>query len=169
MLIPLTQNKFAEVDTVDYEMVSAYKWYADQHRNGRWYAARDVKIRGKRKKIYMHKFIIGSVGKKDIDHRNRDGLNNRRSNLRVCTRSQNNQNRIPSSNTSSKYKGVYWSKVARKWMAYIKTEGKRLHLGYHKKEEDAAGFYNMAARLFFGEHARVNQFKEIEDEPLTRP
>ena len=168
MTIDLTQNKQAVVDDEDFSMAQAHNWYADKHKNGRWYAARNKKIDGKRSKIYMHRFILGiDAGNRDIDHKNRNGLDNRRENLRVCTRSQNNMNGVAATGKSSKYKGVYWSKAAKKWRAYIKIDGKQHSLGCYGDEVAAAGMYNMAAGLFFGEHARYNdlakQFEELKN------
>lgn len=90
-LIPLTQGKFATVDEDDFERVNQFKWYACFQR-GRWYALRMIRTGEYRKPTSMHGFILGSKGGREIDHKSRNGLDNRRQNLRFATRSLNNAN-----------------------------------------------------------------------------
>ncbi len=98
--------------------------------------------------IYLHRQIAGAPRGLDVDHINRDRLDNRRSNLRVCTRGQNLQN-VASRGGSSLHRGVSWSKVAGKWRADVKLEGKQHYLGLFECEEDAAAAAKDArARLF---------------------
>lgn len=145
--IPLTKGEFAIVDDEDYEFLSQFKWC---YSHG--YAQRRVN----NKNVYMHRFLAGEHGK-IVDHINRNKLDNRRSNLRVCTQSENNMNRITNAvREVAKYKGAHWNKRANKWMACIKSNGKQIHLGYFKSEEDAANAYNYAALKYFGEYARLN-------------
>jgi hypothetical protein len=97
----------------------------------------------------------------EVDHWNHDGLDNRRENLRVCTKAQNNHNCRKhrwhnGEYTSSKYKGVCWNKTEKKWMAYIH----RKTLGYFRTEEEAALAYNAAATRDFGEFAVLNDIPE---------
>ena len=146
--IKLTQNKIALVDDEDYKLVSERKWFFEHG-----YARSDYK----RKRLYMHRFILGIEGKEVIDHKNGDGLDNRRDNLRVCTRSQNRRNSKPNKNTSSVYKGVFKSR--NKWNASITVKYKIIRLGTFKSEIEAAVAYDKAAINFFGEFAYKN-FKD---------
>lgn len=91
-----------------------------------------------------------------VDHINGDTLDNRRSNLRLCTVSGNNHNRMKSKNNTSGYKGVSWLKQNQKWRAYIKVNSKDKHLGCYLDKEDAARAYDKAAKEYFGEFARLN-------------
>ncbi len=150
--ILLTQGKVALIDDEDYELVSQYKWYA-HNRHGYWYATHtDNK---NKKVISMHRLIMGVPKEKLVDHQNRNTLDNRKENLRICTRSQNlmNQKRV---NGTSKYKGVFWYKRHSKWNAYISFNKKRLHLGYFENEIDAAKAYDKKAKELFGEFALSN-------------
>jgi hypothetical protein len=151
-LIQLTKNKSALVDDCDYEELSKYKWYALK-RNRNYYASRHIIINNKKTAISIHNQIIGIQG---IDHINHNGLDNRRCNLRPATISQNNWNSLKRKNTTSKYKGVYWCKITHKWLSKIKMYGKSYHLGYYKKEIDAARAYNIKAKELFGEYAKLN-------------
>ena len=151
--ITLTQGKFALVDDDDFEELNKYNWYFSQG-----YATRHVTISGKRKLQGMHRFITNCPADMDVDHANHDKLDNRKSNLRVCSHSENNQNQQmrTKSKTSSVYKGVYFDKHANKWRAHIKLNYKDKHLGLFENEIDAAIAYNNAAIEMFGEFALLN-------------
>lgn len=159
-LIPLTQGLTALVDEADFEELSKHRWSAKQDRNT-WYASRWVrtgKYRGTT--ITMHQQLMGVRG---VDHRDGNGLNNQRSNLRLVTQQQNSQNSGKcSTKKSSKYKGVSWKSSHKKWAATISNPRKgtaprsRKHLGYFVEEEAAALAYDNAALELFGEFARPN-------------
>jgi hypothetical protein len=85
----------------------------------------------------------------EVDHRDGDGLNNRRSNLRCATHAQNNQNKVMQPH-SSRFKGVYWKQKDQRWVAYITANGKRYHLGSFRHEEDAAQARLAAAEKLHG-------------------
>jgi hypothetical protein len=94
-----------------------------------------------------------------VDHWNRDTLDDRRSNLRICLRGQNNTNsrkRSRPAGTSSRFKGVSWRKQKGRWVAKIRKNDSHYFLGYFDSEEDAARAYDAAARRIFGEFARTN-------------
>jgi len=161
--IPLTQGKVAIVDDEDYPLVSQYKWHADCQL-GMWYA-----ISGKHPQITMHRLILGLQpgDGEGVDHVDRNGLNNRRSNIRIATRSQNMANTKKSSGgradfwgLNSKYKGVTRRNGSRKWYVQIQVNGKTIHLGSYDDEMVAAQVYDDAAKEYFGEFARCN-FGEI--------
>lgn len=103
--------------------------------------------------------FYGGWPKFEIDHINGDRSDNRIANLRLASRVQNLANRQKQKDTSSKYKGVYWNKKEKKWKASIRTEGKKIHLGYFVSEELAAKAYDEAAKKLHGDYAKLN-FKE---------
>lgn len=142
--IPLTQGKAALVDDEDFDKLNQYKWCFDGQ-----YAQRKVG----NKTIRMHRVILDSP---QVDHIDGDGLNNQRSNLRVCTHTQNQMNRAKHKIMSSKYKGVSWNKPTEKWRARIETNQGSLYLGLFEVEEEAARAYDEAAKENFGEFARLN-------------
>jgi hypothetical protein len=155
--IILSNGMTAKVDGEDFETVSKYNWYLSKQAN-RFYAYAWVSG----KNVSMHRFLLGhEAGELDIDHRNGDGLDNRRENLRVATRSQNTANSRKQRGTTSKYKGVHVMKVGGYIKAYIMHQYRRIHLGYFDTEEAAARAYDEAARQYFGEFARVNFPEQI--------
>ncbi len=154
--IPLTQGKIALVDDEDYERVNQHRWYACDHKHT-FYAKHSL---NHTQKVTLHHFVLDVPGSKHIDHINNDGLDNRRCNLRITTQSQNLMNARKRPGCSSKYKGVHWDKQTKKWHTTIKLTEKRLDLGRHENEDDAARAYNKAAVLYFGEYARLNVIKE---------
>ena len=149
--IPLTQGKFAIVDAEDYERLSRHKWCAGG-KGDNCYAQR--KEDGKT--IEMHREIINIPTGFVCDHKNHNRLDNRKCNLRSCTYSQNAQNRRPCSNGTSRYKGVHWDRIRRKWRAKIKINGREIHIGYYEYEQDAAIAYDDMAIELFGEFACLN-------------
>jgi hypothetical protein len=147
--IPLTQGFVALVDDADYERVSSHKWYIKIDRRKRTkYAVGAAGVR-------MHRFILGlSAGPvPQVDHRDHDGLNNQRENLRVCTHGQNRSNTRKAKGTSQ-YKGVHLD--SSKWIAMLKSSGRTKYLGTFTSELDAALAYDAAARVAFGEFACTN-------------
>lgn len=155
--IPLTQGKVALVDEADYDQLSRFKWCASKE-HGPWYAVRRIYSRsGKKIMQRMHRQILGLQpgDKRQCDHVNHNGLDNQRHNLRICTCSQNHQNRI-SKHGTSRFKGVSWDKERQRWSVQIKVREKSLHPGRFKSEIEAAKAYDEAAKKHFGEFARTN-------------
>lgn len=159
-LIPLTQGKVAIVDAADYERVSKYKWYAKKGWRT-YYAVRGVRVykNGKYvrvRQIPMHRWLMKAPAEKLVDHRNHNGLNNRRGNLRPATPRENAQNRQAKITSRSGLKGVYRRKGSDVFEAAINHKGKRIYLGRFKRKEDAARAYDKKARELFGEFAFLN-------------
>lgn len=154
-------GKVALVDDEDFEHLSKWDWYARAitSRNRIRYAVREEGPREHRKVIFMHNVILGVKG---VDHRNGDGLDNRRCNVRAATQSENSRNTRKmlyrkGKPTSSQYKGVCFDKQRKKWEAYIHPKNRRKrHLGRFESEVDAARAYDKAAKEHFGEFARPN-------------
>ena len=150
--IPISQEKEVIIDDEDYELVSQYKWYTRKARHT-YYAVCHVYKNGKRTSLAMHQVLCPSPDK--VDHKNGNGLDNRRGNLRACTKHQNDMNRHYTFG-SSKYKGVSWNKRDKKWQATIKYNNVGKFLGYFTVEEEAAKAYDSAALEYFGEFASIN-------------
>jgi len=150
--IPLTQGKCAIVDDDDYKTLSQYKWYAlHDIQAEHWTAVRMNKDKPKRRTIYMHRQIINTPLGMETDHINHNGLDNRKCNLRVCTRAENMQNRRPERNCTSVFKGVTWQKG--KWKAQIICNKKHYYLGCFENELDAAHAYIEKAKQLHGAFA----------------
>ena len=149
MLIALTQGRQAAVSPEDYDYLSQWKWcYA----NG--YAKRGVYNAGSKVTVLMHRVVLERMGFKDFkdtDHINRDRADNRRSNLRPATRTENGRNRGPQRNNKSGFKGVHWDKRLGKWQARIRVNGKNIHLGYFDNLQDAISARLSAEAKYFGE------------------
>lgn len=124
-LIPLTQGKLAIVDDTDFEYLNKWCWYYDSTTG---YARRGEG----NKRIYMHRVINNTPKGLITDHINRNTLDNRRENLRTVSRAGNQRNHKLFSHNTSGYNGVSWSKIMRKWEAYIWRDNKKINLGFFK-------------------------------------
>lgn len=147
--IPLTQNKYALIDEEDWERINSYKWRIKSSSNTEYAQTGDSKS------VFLHRFIMSPPNNKEIDHINGNGLDNRKKNLRICTRSQNIINRKFDNKTG--YRGVKWYKPYKKWTAVITKNYKSYNLGYFLNKEDAAHAYNKAAIKYHGNFAQLNK------------
>jgi len=155
--IQLTLGMVAIVDFEDYEYLSQFKWCAHKNKNT-YYAERGFySSSGKWRTITMHREIMGlrKGDLRQVDHKNRNGLDNQKLNLRVSTISQNHANAI-SRGGSSKYKGVSWHKATKMWRAQIGIRKHHIHIGLYDSETKAALDYNKYAQKFYGDYARLN-------------
>lgn len=146
--ILLSQNRVAVVDDEDFGFLNRFQWHAHRGNNGRWYAARRESIG--RKLILMHRLIL-LTSSECVDHRNGDGLDNRKENLRVCSHSQNLAN---SRARAGNFKGVYgpFGKKRPRWRAHCGTK----YLGTFGSAEEAAKAFDASAKKQYGEFAFLN-------------
>ena len=144
--IQLTKGMTAIVDDDDYERVNTLSWYF----NGRYAARRE---RGKT--ILLHRFIIETPTGFVTDHINGIKTDNRKSNLRICTQSQNRANSKRSKSNTSGFKGVCFDKRLKKFRAYIRKDGKMHNLGLLLSAKEAHSEYVRKARELFGEYSRI--------------
>lgn len=151
--IPLTQGKVAIVDDDDFETLSVHKWCVNNY----GYAVRRSKvINGQSKILLMHRVIMDAPSGMEVDHKNMNPLDNRKSNLRICSSSQNKHNKVPQVDNTTGYKGVSKRVDTGKYRAYIFVNGKQLTLGNYISAEQAARAYDAAAKKYFGEFAHPN-------------
>jgi hypothetical protein len=154
--IPLTQGQVAIVDAADFDWLNQYKWQASWERDmGKFYAVRNTSRRdGPKTRVGMHRLILGLKYRDGVivDHKNRDTLDNRRSNLRIATASQNIANQKKPRHNKSGFKGVYWR--CGKWRAQIKKDRRRFDLGGFDSAVEAHNAYIKAATELHGEFAR---------------
>jgi len=157
--ILLTQGKVAKVDDEDFEYLNQWKWQAVNSK-GSWYASRNkrigLRIFDKHIVIQMHREIMKTPDDMETDHRDNDGLNNQRHNLRNCIHIQNGKNRKKNKNNTSGYKGVSWDKRDNKWRANIKVSYRTISLGFFLTPEQAAHAYDEAAKKYHGKFANLN-------------
>lgn len=156
--IKLSKGKETVVDDEDYDSLNEYSWFSNES-GANPYAYRTPWIKGQNKSgsVPMHHQILGCIGEgREVDHINGNSLDNRKSNLRYVTRSQNNWNQKGQEGCSSKYKGVAWNKRRGYWEAYIQIENQKCHLGVYQSEKMAALAYDLSALCLRGEYARVN-------------
>jgi hypothetical protein len=142
------------IDDEDFDLFNKYAWYIKvcSHTN---YLVRSMTGKDHSKREYFHRKIM-NPGKNHIDHIDSNGLNNRKSNLRPCSRSKNMQNSKKPKNNKSGYKGVHWCKEHKSWRAKIMVDGKAIYIGSFKNKEDAALAYDVAAKKYHGEFANLN-------------
>lgn len=156
--IMLTKGMIALVSVEDYQHLSQFKWHA-KFDGTNWYAARNSPwVDGKRKPIPMHRVILNAPDGLEVDHRDGNGLNNQRDNLRLATHAKNKCNARLQVNSTSGYKGVSWHKKTKKWQSRITSDGKLIYLGIFDTAIDAARAYDAAALRYHGEYARINSY-----------
>jgi len=155
--IKLTRGQFALVDDEDYEELNQFKWYALKKRYT-FYARRSIYIDSKTiTSCYMHRQILGLVDRNiQCDHKDTNGLNNQKSNLRECSNTENQKNQRPRVGYSSKYKGVSFVKKRNKWVSGLVVDKKHIFLGSFINEIEAAKAYDEASILHHGEFAYTN-------------
>lgn len=155
-LIKLTQDRWVMVDDEDYHWLMQWKWHAKKGRTT-YYAVSGTNITGKPGKhgIRMHRFILNTPDDKEVDHKNHNGLDNRRRNIRNCTVAENQHNQRPQAGGTSRFKGVCRWKGG-KWVAGIYTNNKRVHLGIYGTEHGAAIAYDNHAQQLWGGFACLN-------------
>jgi hypothetical protein len=155
--IPLTQGEVALIDDEDLPLVSQYTWSVARRRKidyaqtwGEWY--------GKRTIILMHRLLLDAPAGFEVDHRDGDGLNNCRSNLRLATHGQNLRNRGRTYNSATGYKGVIRNHRSSTYLfiAQIQCDNQNYHIGSFRTAEEAARAYDAKARELHGEFARLN-------------
>ncbi len=160
LIIGLSRDKISLIDKDDIDL-SRVKWTFTTD----GYACRNTGSRSKKNKrmIYLHRIILERklnrplTNEENTDHKNGNRLDNRRSNLRIATYSQNAKHQIAKiPNTSSIYKGVFWHKKNRKWIAQINSDGVHYSLGSYKNEMEAAIAYDEGAKKYHGEFAALN-------------
>jgi len=161
--IPLTQGQFAIVDDEDYDFLMQWKWVAQKSKKT-FYAFKSVAA-PKKSRILMHRLLIKvSDPKIYVDHRDGNGLNNQKSNLRPCTPTQNQHNQQLSKNNKTGFKGVYFSSANNKFVSTIMVNKKALFLGLFTNPIDAALAYDIAAIELHKDFSRLN-FPEQKEYP----
>lgn len=155
--IILTQGKVALVDDADFEWLNQWKWFAYKDANT-YYAHRSDRTGPKQRIILMHREILGLTDPKiHGDHKDRNGLNNQRNNLRTANNSQNMANRRSHIDSTSEYLGVYYYKRDRNWRARITKDRKDIFIGGYDSEYEAALAYNEVAIQLHGQFANLNK------------
>jgi len=138
------------VDNIDYTNLSLYKWHFDKNK----YAWRNVlSSDGERKKIYMHREIMGNPFGKQVDHINHNKQDNRRKNLRICTHSENQFNRLPAKHNKSGIKGVSWDRIGKVWRVKISANNNIINIGRFKRKIDAIKSRKLYAKKIHKEFA----------------
>ena len=152
--IKLTQGKVAIVDDEDYEYLNQWKWYLCKG-----YITRNIRLEdGRQGKIYMHRLIVDTPVGMYTDHINGNRLDNRKGNLRICSKSQNGMNRGGQKNNTTGYKGVFINKARNNHIfSQIRANNILIYLGTFRTLENAARAYNKAALKYHGEFAQLNE------------
>lgn len=152
--IELTRGQVALVDDEDYDVLMQWSWYA-YPTCGLWYAIRGTRKGGGYKNIRMHRFVMNVPDDMQVDHIDRNGLNNQKDNLRICTKAENLKNKNLYKSNKTGYRGVQKTKY-NSYKAAIRLHGTIVHLGTFKSAEEAARAYDAAAFENFGSYANLN-------------
>lgn len=161
--IKLTKGQVTLVDDDDFDWLNQWSWYADKI-GGTFYVKRRIYLgringKGRGRSIYIHREIMQPSKGKRIDHKDGDGLNNQKHNLRECTHTENMRNAKSRRVFSSKYHGVHWDKAREKWSVTIMADRKLFYIGRFNDENQAALAFNEAAKKHHGEFASLNILK----------
>lgn len=151
--LQLTQHKYSLVDSEDFETLASWSWFVVRKfvaRKWKFYARRSDDCMG------LHSFILKCPKGVDVDHIDGDGLNNRKHNLRICSESQNQMNRLNLTTNTSGFRGVVWDRRANKWKGTLTANKIRMHLGYFTDPIRAAKARDEAARKHHGNFAVLN-------------
>jgi hypothetical protein len=157
MMIRTRAGHLFPIDAEDLPKISGYKWSVSSDGGDRMYVS--TRIEGK--KIYLHRFLLEAPHDQRVDHRNANGLDNRKANLRLATHQQNmfncgKRSTYKGKPTASIFKGVTWDKTRGRHKAQIKKNGINHYLGRFMEERSAAIAYDYAALEMFGEFAQTN-------------
>jgi hypothetical protein len=157
--MPISRGLSTLIDDDDYDFVGKWRWMAQPavHGTGKFYVSRGTR----RGPVYLHRVLMKARYGQQVDHINRNPLDNRRSNLRLCTRSQNNINKIPRIGMSG-FRGVHFIRKSKRWRSYIVYNGIQRTANFATAEE-AAHHYDRMAREFHGEFAILNFPEETHD------
>lgn len=151
--VPLSQGREAIIDAADVDLIGRWRWSVWCGRGGD-YAVRGDYSGAKRVSVSMHRVIMNNPDAM-VDHIDGNGLNNRRSNLRLASDSQNQQNRKISVNNTSGVKGVGWHGPRQKWRARLKLRGREISLGYYACKTAAAIAQARGIQEYYGEFGRI--------------
>lgn len=138
----------ALIDLEDIDKVKDIKW----HLNKNGYVQTNINNKNTEHINLLHRLLMDCPDDKVVDHINHNTLDNRKSNLRICTKYENNKNTRLSKNNTSGTTGVYWNKLKNKWQAGIKVNYKQIHLGYFETKEEAIEARKQAEIDYFGEY-----------------
>jgi hypothetical protein len=152
--IRLTRGFVTIVDDDDFEYLNQWNWQAEKSKRGCYYACRTIQKGNKKTHVKMHRLIMKAKGLVEIDHKDGDGLNNCRNNLRECSHLNNchNKRNLRHENISG-ISGVQWDSQRNKWRARIIVERKEIFLGRFSKLSQAINARKKAEILYYGEYS----------------
>jgi hypothetical protein len=156
--LTLVGGEKALIDLEDLPRVAPLRTYALRQSSGHTYVLCKPADDPKAKIFRLHRFILQAKPGQCVDHVNGNGLDNRKSNLRLCTNAENRRNSAKHRDGAAKYKGII--KLREKWQAGVSVGGLKHRLGPYPTEEDAASAYNIGALELHGEFARLNEIPE---------
>jgi hypothetical protein len=157
-------HKLIKLDKEDRHLLKERSWHLDTD----GYAQISIIVNTKRVTRRIHRFILPDKVGFEVDHINRNILDNRRCNLRYVTHQQNMMNCSKYKNNTSGYRGVSWSKQNKKWQAQIEFNKKNIHLGCFNSAKEAAKSYQIMAKKLFGEYAGALEAEKLTGKKIKR-
>lgn len=154
--IPLTKEQYALVDDEDFDYLVSWKWCFSSKGYAMRMEKRSETGRNKRGVIYLHRQVMKAENGTQVDHINGNPLDNRKSNLRLATHSENMRNRKLQKNNTTGYKGVWFNKKRKRYIATIKINGQSRTIKSAETAQEAAEAYNDKAIEIYGDFARLN-------------
>ena len=153
--IKLTQGKITLVSDEDFDLLKSHNWFyhKSNHNGNGGYAERNVYVNGKQVSLKMHRVILNAQNNFEVDHINSDKLDNRRENLRLAKKGENQKNVGKRKNNTSGFKGINWH--CNKWRARININNQSIYLGHFETKQKAFYWYCLAANIIHQEFANT--------------
>jgi len=142
------------IDDEDWERCKPYSWNIAWDKEADYFYVKTYDWKTQ-KTLYLARFLCCCFDSNQVDHKDLNPLNNQKTNLRICSRLQNSQNKQKQKNNSSGYRGVYWCKSSKCWKASIRVNKQRIYLGGYSTPEQAAEAYKQASLKYHGKFGRI--------------
>ena len=170
-IVELTQGQVTLVDIEDLPIIAEYQWNASWNPDRKsYYATANIRLpSGKKTSIRLNRLVMNAQHPFVVDHINTVTLDNRKSNLRICTKSENGMNRGKQSNNTTGHKGICFSKSKNRYVVHIKKDGKSKYIGGYENYEDAVIAHEQALEKIHGDFSRIEDSTVMDKVKIQKP